>query len=70
MNMENIVIGIAGMSCQNCVKSITGVLQALPGVGQVEVSLDPGQANLMYDPEKTGVAQFKDAIEGAGFDVS
>ena len=68
--MEQVVVGIAGMSCQNCVKSITGVLQALPGVEQVEVLLEPGQARLVYDPEKIGVAQFKDAIEGAGFDVT
>jgi copper chaperone len=68
--MESIVIGIAGMSCQNCVKSITGVLQALPGVEQVEVLLEPGQARLVYDPAKIGVAQFRDAIEGAGFDVN
>jgi copper chaperone CopZ len=70
MNMENIVIGIAGMSCQNCVKSITGLLQALPGVEQAEVSLEAGQARLVFDPAKAGIAQFKDAIEGAGFDIT
>jgi copper chaperone CopZ len=68
--MEQAVVGIAGMSCQNCVKSITGVLQALPGVEQVEVSLEAGQARLVFEPEKVGVAQFRDAIEGAGFDVN
>ena len=30
--MENTVIKIGGMSCQGCVKNVTGVLQALPGV--------------------------------------
>jgi copper chaperone CopZ len=68
--MEQAVVGIVGMSCQNCVKSITGVLQALPGVEQVEVSLEAGQARLVFEPEKVGVAQFRDAIEGAGFDVN
>lgn len=68
--MEHIVIGIDGMSCQNCVKSITGVLQSLPGVERVEVSLEAGQADLEYDSDKVSVAQFKEAIEGAGFDVS
>jgi copper chaperone len=67
--MENVVIGVSGMSCQGCVKNISGVLLALPGVEQVEVSLDAGQARIAYDPEKVGAAQFKDAIEGAGFDV-
>ena len=67
--MENIVIGIDGMSCQKCVQGITSVLQALPGVERVEVVLAAGQATLTYDPDKTGVTQFRDAIEGAGFDV-
>ena len=68
--MEQLVIGIVGMSCQKCVQSITGVLQALPGVERIEVSLEAGQASLAYDPEKIGAAQFKDAIESAGFDVA
>ena len=68
--MENVVIGIAGMSCQNCVKSLTGVLQALPGVARVEVSLEDGRATLAYDPDRIAVAQFNEAIERAGFDVS
>ena len=67
--MENCVIGIGGMSCQGCVKNITGVLQALPGVEQVNVSLEAGQATLVYDPGKANLSQFKAAIEDAGFDV-
>lgn len=68
--MERIVIGVAGMSCQKCVHSVTTVLQALPGIDHVEVSLDAGQASLAYDPAKVGVAQIKAVIEDAGFDVS
>ena len=67
--MENCVIGIGGMSCQGCVKNITGVLQALPGVEQVNVSLEAGQVTLVYDPGKANLPQFKAAIEDAGFDV-
>ena len=67
--MEHIVIGISGMSCQKCVQSVTSVLQALPGVERVEVALEAGQASLIYDPEQANLAGFRDAIEGAGFDV-
>lgn len=67
--MANIVIGIDGMSCQKCVHGLTRVLQALPGIERVEVSLEGGQATLEYDPDRIGLAQFKDAIEGAGFDL-
>ena len=67
--MQEIVIGVGGMSCQGCVKNVTGVLQALPGVERVEVSLEAGQATIAFDPEKVGQDQFKAAIEDAGFDA-
>ena len=67
--MQEIVIGVGGMSCQGCVKNVTGVLQALPGVERVEVSLEAARATVAFDPAKVGEAQFRDAIEGAGFDV-
>ncbi len=67
--MENIVIGVGGMSCQGCVKNVTGVLLALPGVERVDVSLDAGQADIAYDPGKVNPSQFREAVESAGFDV-
>ena len=67
--MEQIVMGVGGMSCQGCVKNVTGVLQALPGVERVEVSLEAEQATIAFDPEKVNAPQFKEAIEAAGFDV-
>ena len=67
--MEKANIGVGGMSCQGCVKNVTGVLQALPGVASVEVSLEAGQASIAYDPAQVGQTQFAAAIEGAGFDV-
>ena len=67
--MQQIVLRIGGMSCQGCVKNVTGVLQALPGVDRVDVSLEAGQASITFEPEKANVSQFKQAIEDAGFDV-
>ena len=68
--METIVIGIGGMQCQNCVHSVCTVLEALPGVYQVEVSLPEKQANVTYDPGLASIADFKKAIDDAGFDAS
>lgn len=67
--MDNCVIKIGGMSCQGCVRNITGVLQAVPGVEQVSVSLEEGIATVAYDSAKANQSQFKSAIEDAGFDV-
>ena len=67
--MKRLAVGVAGMSCQGCVKNVTGVLQALPGVAEVKVSLEEARAEIAYDPQLVKPIQFKDAIEGAGFDV-
>jgi copper chaperone len=68
--MEKITIGVGGMSCQGCVKNVSGVLLALPGVSGVEVSLDAAQATIEYDPQAVAAEQFRAAIEDAGFDVA
>ena len=68
--MQELVVGIVGMSCQGCVKNVSGVLLALPGVESVEVSLAEGQASIVYDPAAVDVSQFTAAIEGAGFEVA
>ena len=57
------------MTCNGCVASVTKVLQALPGVGSVEVSLEDKRATVSYDPAQVVMAQFKGAIEDAGYDV-
>jgi copper chaperone len=49
--MENVVIKVGGMSCQGCVKNITGVLTALPGVTAAEVSLEAAEARVAFDPQ-------------------
>ncbi|HET7831477.1 MAG TPA: cation transporter [Gallionella sp.] len=67
--METIILKVQGMSCGGCVKSVTGVLQKIPGVGSVDVSLEQNCATISYDPAKAAPAQFRQAIEGAGFSV-
>ncbi|EXI86399.1 MAG: Copper-ion-binding protein [Candidatus Accumulibacter regalis] len=65
--METICIGVVGMRCQACVKSVSTVLKNLPGVSQVEVSLEASQARITYDPKVASVADFATAIDEAGF---
>lgn len=67
--MESTVISISGMTCQGCVKSVTRVLSAVPGVADIDVSLDRGDARFQYDPSKAGPVEFRRAVEDAGFEV-
>jgi copper chaperone len=68
--MENVLLDIGGMTCGGCVASVTRVLQALPGVARAEVNLERGQAHIDYDPSRADPADFRKAIESAGFSVA
>lgn len=67
--MENTEFKVAGMTCQGCVRSVRNVLETLPGVADVDVSLEDGRVNVQYDDSKTGPKQFKEVVEGAGYGV-
>ena len=67
--METTVIKVGGMTCQGCVRSVTRVLEAVPGVAKVDVSLEKGEAALSYDHAKAGMPQLRQAVEDAGFDA-
>lgn len=67
--METSLIAIGGMSCQGCVRNITGVLTALAGVEGAEVSLEAGSASVSFDPQRVSRADLVAAIEDAGFDA-
>lgn len=68
--MADITLSITGMSCGGCVRSVTGVLKALPGVSAVDVTLEPGEARVSFDPDQVSPAQLAAAVEDAGFEVA
>lgn len=67
--MTTTTIKVAGMTCQGCVRSVTKVLQAVPGVTGVDVSLERGEAVVTHQPDQPGFDALKQAVEEAGYDV-
>ena len=65
--METVELKVEGMDCEGCVKSVTRMLSGVPGVQNVDVSLAQGNAKVTYDPAKSGPADFKRAVERAGY---
>ncbi len=66
--MLTTIVHIKGMSCGGCVNSIKTILEKIPGINNVEVSLNNGQAVIQHhQPLKEEVINH--AIEGAGFEV-
>jgi len=68
--MENVVIKVGGMSCQGCVKNLTGALSGVTGVASVEVSLEAGEARVSYDPAQVSANALRTVIEDCGFDAA
>ena len=68
--METVTIQITGMTCSSCVRSITKVLNSVPGVEKAEVSLEKENAVVTFDKTKTNADTLIAAIENGGFDAS
>jgi copper chaperone len=68
--METARIDVHGMTCGGCVASVTRVLKAVPGVANVDVTLDPGRATVSYDAARTNRGALEQAIVDAGYDVA
>jgi copper chaperone len=70
MIMETTTIAVSGMTCMGCVASVKRVLGGIAGVTSAEVTLDPGQAKISYDPAMASLQAIKTAISDAGYDVA
>ena len=68
--MQTTILNINGMTCMGCVNSIKKVIEKISGVSGADVSLENKQVTIRYDPERTNINQFKNAIVGAGFEIN
>ena len=67
--MQTELLKVMGMTCGGCTTKITKALKALPGVGEVEVSLADGEATVHFDERAASTDQLKMAIKSAGYGV-
>ena len=67
--MRNVELKIEGMHCMHCVANTKAALEAVPGVRNVEVSLEDGRATLEAGMTASD-GKLIAAVEGAGFKAS
>lgn len=67
--MQTELLKVTGMTCGGCASKITHALQAIDGVGEVNVSLSAGEAAVQYDELRISPQQLKSAVKGAGYGV-
>lgn len=63
--MRNLTMGISGMSCDGCRRTVRTALEGVPGV-QVD-SVTVGAASVRYDELQTTPATLMQAIRKAGY---
>ncbi len=68
--MERVTLGITGMTCGHCVAAVKKALAAVPGVGEVEVTLSPARAVVSFDPSSTTVEMLTKATAEEGYPSS
>jgi copper ion binding protein len=62
-------IKIEGMSCEHCVKHVTGALEGISGVVSAKVSLKHHNAEVEHEDSVTPEA-IKAAVAEAGYEVA
>ncbi len=67
--MADIVLKVAGMTCQHCKMSVEKALKGLPGVKSASVDLAAGQAKVEYTPGQVDLGKMETAVEEAGYEV-
>ncbi|PKR78062.1 copper-binding protein [Halalkalibacillus sediminis] len=64
-----ITLSVSGMTCGHCKSAVQDALKNLSGVTSVEVHLDSGKVDVVYDDALVSKEDMEEAIEEQGYDV-
>jgi P-type Cu+ transporter len=67
--LEKATFRVGGMTCASCVANVEMALNKLPGVISASVNLASEKATVTYLRGETGMADFRRAVEAAGYSV-
>ncbi len=67
--MKTITLKVLGMSCEHCVRAVTGALNALEGVQEARVNLPNSTAEVRFDPDRVSEEDLRQAVLDQGYDV-
>ncbi len=66
-NTETATIGIAGMTCDNCVRKVERALRNLPGIKELTVDRAGAFARVTFDRSVVDVPAMHDALLKSGY---
>jgi len=65
--LETHEIGIAGMTCDHCVRRVEKALRGVNGVTEVRVDRPAARATVTFDSTKTNIPALHDALLASGY---
>ena len=65
--MATATLKVNGMSCEHCVRAVTGALKNTDGVQNAEVDLNAGRAVVEFDDSKTNPRALANAVMDEGY---
>jgi copper chaperone len=67
---REIALSVPDVSCEHCVKTVSGALGALPGVDEVNVDLASKTVSLRYEPAQVTLERIEETLDDAGYTVA
>ena len=67
--MRTETLKVDGMTCGGCVSAVTKALKSVGGVGDVDVSLERGEASVEFDESSASPESLRTAVRQAGYEV-
>ena len=65
--VQNVVLEVEGMTCVSCNITVSKALTNLDGVQEAEVTFEPPQAVVTYDPARVSIEQMVEATTNVGY---
>lgn len=65
--MDTLIFDVSGMTCGGCTGGVQRMLNKLDGISHAEVTLNPGVATVVADPDRVTSRQIESAITHLGY---
>ncbi len=66
-SFQQVVLTVEGMTCSTCSITVQKALEGVEGVYRAEVTYEPAQAVVRFDPAKTSIDALTQAAQRAGY---
>jgi copper chaperone len=67
---QTITLAVPDVSCEHCVKTVSGALGNQPSVQDVNVDLDQKTVTFAYDPALVSLDTLEAVLDDAGYTVA